>query len=231
MPQDTREIGNGGSLFDDAELVEAVQDVFGADALKLLREDEADDVPADEAVGTSLAVALEDAWAAEADSRSWSETSGERQVVVVVGPYRIGVPLRYVMEVHPVPHVTPLPGVAAWIRGVWNRRGEVAALVDLRRLFDVGGAAPGRQQRVIAIRDSGGRRMTSLLVDAVVGMRPLGDGRDEAAMTEPTERMRAFVERPVDAGDCVVWPLNVDAVFAEPVLGAGPAAAVTGSHR
>ncbi len=226
MSEDTREIQNGGSLFDDAELLEAVQNVFGADALKLLQEDEAVEGEEFGQAPTSVAAALEDAWAADAErSRSWSGTCAERQVVVSVGPYQIGIPLWHVMEVHPVPHVTPLPGVAGWIRGVWNRRGEVTALCDLRQLFGVGGTAPGRQQRVITIRDSAARRITSLMVDAVIGLRPVGERRSGDAEAESTAAMRPFVGAPVEAGDTVVWPLKVDAVFAEPTLAGSKAAA------
>ncbi|RMG32240.1 MAG: chemotaxis protein CheW, partial [Planctomycetota bacterium] len=159
------------SLFDDAELLEAVQDVFGADALKLLQEDE---TAGNDSEGTSVAAALQEAWDAEAERRRCETPAvGERQVVVLIGPYRIGIPLAQVLEVQPRPPVTSLPGVADWIRGVWNRRGEVTALSDLRRLFGLSGVAASRPQRVVVVRDTSGTRVTSLLVDGVLGMRPV----------------------------------------------------------
>jgi len=53
---------------------------------------------------------------------------------------RLGVPITHVQEIDRLPEVTPLPNLPEWVRGIFQIRGEILSLVDLRAFL---GLPPG----------------------------------------------------------------------------------------
>jgi twitching motility protein PilI len=91
-------------------------------------------------------------------------------VLFRIGPRRMLVALDGISEVLDLPRtITPLPGVARWVIGIANHRGELLPLFDLRALlFGVRESRPPIG-RVLVPR--GCRRSFGLLVDEVIGIR------------------------------------------------------------
>jgi purine-binding chemotaxis protein CheW len=75
-----------------------------------------------------------------------------------------------VLEVTDVREVTPLPGAPEAVLGVFNLRGNVLPVVDVRALLGSAGAG-GIAQRIV-VTERAGRRV-GLAVDAVIGVGPL----------------------------------------------------------
>ncbi|RMG39320.1 MAG: hypothetical protein D6725_05410, partial [Planctomycetota bacterium] len=75
-----------------------------------------------------------------------------------------------------------------------------------------------RPQRVVVVRDTSGTRVTSLLVDGVLGMRPVAARQDGPPGEDIPDQMARFVGEPAVADGAIVWPLNVEALFAESPL-------------
>ncbi len=71
---------------------------------------------------------------------------------------------RYIREVVRVGPVTPVPGGPDFLVGVLNLRGEVLAVLDLRRFFHVPGREVGERSRVLVL--GGDRAEFGVLADA-----------------------------------------------------------------
>ncbi|MBF0183263.1 MAG: purine-binding chemotaxis protein CheW [Magnetococcales bacterium] len=77
--------------------------------------------------------------------------------------------LRHIREIVPFRELTPVPGVQEAILGVVNLRGEIVALLDLRRLFALSPQAADAESRLIVLRSA--EMEMALLADQVVGVR------------------------------------------------------------
>ena len=89
-------------------------------------------------------------------------------IVIVVEGAQYAIPIGCALEMDVAPPITPVPFVPDWILGVTNRRGEILAVVDLRKLLrlDPAGAQNGR----IVVASTGDAGLTAaLLVDEVRG--------------------------------------------------------------
>jgi len=86
---------------------------------------------------------------------------------VRVGGQEYGLPLPSIQEIRRYQTATPLPGQAAAVLGVMDLRGQVIALLDLRRLLNLPDVAEddGRRAVVVLVRDE---RRLGLVVDEVL---------------------------------------------------------------
>jgi chemotaxis signal transduction protein len=81
-----------------------------------------------------------------------------------------------VREIAKIGAITPVPGAAAEILGVWNLRGDVMAVIDLAALLGLGREAePGR----IVVAEQGDLR-AGLVVESVVDVGPLPEALEPA---------------------------------------------------
>ncbi len=112
--------------------------------------------------------------------------SSQRHIVFSVAGTRYGLEMGSVVEVGPVPRVTPLPRVPAWLLGVSNLRGDILAVLDLRRFFGHTAPSSARRDRMLVLRS---QLTAGLVVDRVHGAGTI----DPAAIRPPT----APVEGPV----------------------------------
>jgi purine-binding chemotaxis protein CheW len=82
-----------------------------------------------------------------------------------LGNERYGIETRHVREVARLAEYTPVPGAPDFVLGILNLRGEIVALIDLRRLFGIGQSGTTDTSRVVVL--GGSRREFGVLVDAV----------------------------------------------------------------
>jgi len=81
---------------------------------------------------------------------------------------RYAVETRHVREVHPLRSLTPLPCAPAFVRGIVNVRGRIAAVLDIKKFFELPEAGLTDLHRVVLIQGNG--MEVGLLVDAIVGV-------------------------------------------------------------
>lgn len=104
-----------------------------------------------------------------------SDRDFARVALIRVGSEIIGVQGEHLVEIVPLPAVTPLPGTPAWLTGITQVRGELMSVVDLARLFDLGGGEPAVYLAVIG----GERGPVGIQVDELLGFQAVA--RDELA--------------------------------------------------
>jgi purine-binding chemotaxis protein CheW len=82
---------------------------------------------------------------------------------------RYGLETSFVREVYPLKELTPLPCTPPFVLGIINVRGQILAVIDLKRLFNLPSRGLSDLNKVIILRR--GRLEVGLLVDAVTGVR------------------------------------------------------------
>lgn len=95
-------------------------------------------------------------------------------VTFQVGNEEYGLDIRSITEVIRPLKITPLPRMPEFIEGVINLRGAIIPVVDLRKRFSPGNAAPHpKTQRIMIVRGAvpgeagDGKELLGLVVDAV----------------------------------------------------------------
>ncbi|MCA9175669.1 MAG: chemotaxis protein CheW [Planctomycetales bacterium] len=105
-----------------------------------------------------------------------------------VGDLWLAIPVERVQEIRRGVDVTPIPNSPEFVRGVINLRGEVATVIDMRRLLQLPPAAPSAADRCLIVRDEG--EAIGLWVDRVGDMA-----------TVPQSRIRPLPANIADAED------------------------------
>ena len=83
---------------------------------------------------------------------------------------RYALAMGQVIEVGPVPPVTPLPRVPSWLLGVSNLRGDILAVLDFRRFLDQEPNPHRDLDRMLVLRTANGLLSAGLVVDRVHGV-------------------------------------------------------------
>lgn len=92
-------------------------------------------------------------------------------VEFLLGGERYAVETRWVREVLPAKEITLLPGTPAWVLGIMNVRGQVLAVLDLRKILQIPGGGISDLNKVLIWRGHG--REVGVLADAIAGVRHL----------------------------------------------------------
>jgi purine-binding chemotaxis protein CheW len=122
-------------------------------------------------------------------------------VRVRAGGEHYALPIQQVLEATDVGDVTPVPGAPPEVLGVFNLRGQVLPVIDLRALLGLAEAASPER---IVVAEQGDRR-AGLAVEAIIAVDELPDA-SEAATSE-------FVAGAALVGDDLVGVLDLVAAF------------------
>ncbi len=130
-----------------------------------------------------------------------------------VGRERLASAYAEVVEILPLPALTPVPGAQPWMLGVANVRGTLLPVVDLRQFLDGERTPLTESQRVLVVRQPGGN--VAVTIDELYGQRSFS-AEQLAEDAAPEGRYGHFVERRYRSGD-QLW-----SVFSLDLLGRTP---------
>jgi len=91
-----------------------------------------------------------------------------------------------VVEILPMPQVTPVPGAQPWLLGVANIRGNLLPIVDLKQFLEGERTVIHEGQRVLIVRQPGGD--VAVTIDELFGQRSFTD-----AQQQPSEALAQSV--------------------------------------
>lgn len=90
-----------------------------------------------------------------------------------VGKRRLASGFDEVVEIMPLPQVTPVPGAQPWMLGVANIRGSLLPVVDLKQFLEGERTVLHESQRVLIVRQPGGD--VAVTIDELFGQRSFND--------------------------------------------------------
>lgn len=90
-----------------------------------------------------------------------------------IGNRRLASGFDEVLEILPLPQVTPVPGAQPWMLGLANVRGNLLPVVDLKQFLDGERTVLHDGQRILLVRQPGGN--VAVLIDELFGQRSFND--------------------------------------------------------
>ncbi|MGB3394420.1 MAG: chemotaxis protein CheW [Stenotrophomonas sp.] len=115
-----------------------------------------------------------------------------------VGNRRLVSDFREVVEIVPMPPVTPVPGAQPWLLGVGNLRGNLFPVVDLKYFLEGQRTVQQEGHRVLIMRQTGGD--VALSIDELYGQRSFETSQQADASGIARGRYAHFVERAFNDG-------------------------------
>ena len=116
-----------------------------------------------------------------------------------VGERRLASMFDDVVEILPLPPITPVPGAQAWMLGVGNIRGNLLPIVDLKQFLEGERTVLHEGQRVLVVRQPGGN--VAVTIDELFGQRSFVEEQKIEAEPLADGRYANFVERAYRLGD------------------------------
>jgi len=110
-----------------------------------------------------------------------------------VGNHRLASTFHEVLEILPMPPITPVPGAQAWMLGVGNVRGNLLPIVDLKQFLDGERTVLHETQRVLIVRQPDGD--VAVTIDELYGQRSFHDEQQVDSEEMSQGRYGHFVER------------------------------------
>lgn len=89
-------------------------------------------------------------------------------VVFALGEEQYGIESLFLREVTMAAVITPLPTAPAWIAGLFNLRGQILPVIDLKRFFELPATAFDETRAVLLLDD--GRMEFGIATDGVLGI-------------------------------------------------------------
>ena len=125
-----------------------------------------------------------------------------------VGQRRLVSDFREVVEIVPMPPVTPVPCAQPWLLGIGNLRGNLFPVVDLKLFLEGERTVLHEGQRVLVMRQQGGD--VALTIDELYGQRSFGEEQAIDATPLAQGRYAHFVDRAFhsDGADWSVFSLS-----------------------
>jgi twitching motility protein PilI len=96
-----------------------------------------------------------------------------------IGHKRLASGFNEVVEILPMPQVTPVPGAQPWLLGVANIRGNLLPIVDLKQFLEGERTVLHEGQRVLIVRQPGGD--VAVTIDELFGQRSFNESQQQPA--------------------------------------------------
>lgn len=110
-----------------------------------------------------------------------------------VGQRRLASGFDEVVEILPMPQVTPVPGAQPWLLGVANIRGNLLPIVDLKQFLEGERTVLHESQRVLIVRQPGGD--VAITIDELFGQRSFVEEQEMPAAELADGRYAHFIVR------------------------------------
>jgi twitching motility protein PilI len=110
-----------------------------------------------------------------------------------IGERRLVSGFEDVVEIVPVPPITPVPGAQPWLLGIGNLRGNLFPVIDLKYFLEGERTVLHEGQRVVVMRQAGGD--VALTIDELFGQRGFTDDQRIEPGSLAEGRYANFVEK------------------------------------
>ena len=105
------------------------------------------------------------------NSKNEKESEITKVMTFYIGDQVYGIEIPYVIEIIGVPHITVVPGIPYYIKGIINVRSKVVPVIDMRSRFGKEEKEYNERTNTIIIEESG--VSVGVIVDEVIGVIPV----------------------------------------------------------
>ncbi|PJK00590.1 chemotaxis protein CheW [Lysobacteraceae bacterium NML91-0213] len=116
-----------------------------------------------------------------------------------IGARRLASNFDEVVEILPLPQITPVPGAQGWMLGVANVRGNLLPIVDLKQFLEGERTVLHESQRMLVVRQGGGD--VAVTIDELFGQRSFHETNEVPADALAQGRYAHFIDRAFRLGD------------------------------
>ena len=146
-------------------------------------------------------------------SENKSESLSNQYIVVTIGVEQYGINIQYVDNIVRMQHITRVPKVPAYLKGVINLRGEVVPVMSLRRKFELPDKENTNASRILILKVEGNAKI-GILVDEVREVVTLTDDDIEQIATESGDT-RTYLTGVGKYNESLISLLNIGALIAD----------------
>ncbi len=140
-------------------------------------------------------------------------TEVNQYIVISMGDEQFGIDIKYVDNIVKMQHITRVPNVASYIKGIINLRGEVIPVMSLRLKMGLENDVETKASRIIILRlEQLG--MLGVIVDEVREVLTLEEDDMEKVVSDNKEEKNSFVFAVGKYGESLVSLLDLNAVVA-----------------
>ena len=116
-----------------------------------------------------------------------------------IGSHRLASGFDEVVEILPMPDVTPVPGAQQWMLGVANIRGNLLPIVDLKQFLEGERTVLHEGQRVLVVRQANGD--VAVTIDELYGQRSFVEDQKMGTDGIAEGRYAHFIDRAYRLGE------------------------------
>lgn len=131
-----------------------------------------------------------------------------------IGKRRLASAFDEVVEILPMPQVTPVPGAQPWMLGVANIRGNLLPIVDLKLFLEGERTVLHEGQRVLIVRQHDGD--VAVTIDQLYGQRSFHDEQQAPGEEIAEGRYAHLVDRAYRLGDDTWGVFSLDRLSRTP---------------
>lgn len=125
-----------------------------------------------------------------------------------IGRRRLTSAFNEVLEILPIPQITPVPGAQPWMLGVANIRGSLLPIVDLKQFLEGERTVLQESQRVLIVRQLGGD--VAVTIDELFGQRSFLEQDEVSAERISDGRYAHFIDRAYQNADATWGVFSLD---------------------
>ena len=122
-----------------------------------------------------------------------TEDSGKQCIDILqftLSKEEYGLELNVIREVFPMKDLTPLPCTPGYIAGLFNVRGKIITILDIRELFDLKVTGLSERNNLILIEALG--MEAGILTDAIAGISSIPVSEIQASLPTLTDKRREY---------------------------------------
>jgi purine-binding chemotaxis protein CheW len=123
---------------------------------------------------------------------------------------RYGIELNNIVEVYPLKDLTPVPCTPPFVLGIFNVRGQIQTIIDIKKLFDLPDKGLSELNKVIIVRARG--MEAGILADVILGIRSVPLREMQPTLPTLTD-IRAEYMKGVTGDQLIV--LDVEKIFSD----------------
>ena len=131
-----------------------------------------------------------------------------------IGNRRLASAFDEVLEILPLPQVTPVPGAPPWMLGLANVRGNLLPIVDLKQFLEGERTVLHEGQRVLIVRQPGGD--VAVTIDELFGQRSFVEEQLTDAAPLAEGRYGHFIDRAYRLADADWGVFSLDRLARTP---------------